>query len=570
MVPKYSIIIPVYNNVSTISRCIKSIINQTYNNWECIIIDDGSTDATFNICKKFTTLDKRIKILKINHSGVGIARNIGISQAKGKYICFCDSDDTYTNNKLSVCDNVLSKNPNIKILWHALKVIQRGKKDKYWHNKITGTYNCSDPNDKILSNMDYDIGHCHNKIYERNFLIENNITFPEQCKFAEDLLFNIHAYIKAGSITNISDVLYNYYLDRSRHKIIDDVKLNFIHACDNLFNKLSSNKNFILHKNKIKKFCHNGITRHEKNVVDYVFTYVTMNDPQWLEEYNKYCSNDKKKDINDIERYKSYEEMLRIKLRGCENAMKFLHGTVHMIVSNISQVPQWINRKKIHIVCHKDIIPQELLPTFNSNTIELFMHNIFGLSEHYIYSCDDTFLVRPLTYQMLFNSNGTVNMGFKWSLHNNEMYQYSWKNASTLACMNTKYINKTSKPDTFLAPQHCHTPLIRSICEKLYDENKIALLNSCSRFREKKNIAHCFYTYWMKFHNKVNKPHYEYITTNVIQINDNFIRDLKTRNKIYSICVNDDNNATIEDYKRLIDIIYDMFPFLQKKCKYEL
>lgn len=76
--------------------------------------------------------------------------------------------------------------------------------------------------------------------------------------------------------------------------------------------------------------------------------------------------------------------------------------TVHLIVSNIEQVPEWLDQSKVHVVLHKDIIPEDLLPTFNSTTIEMYLHKIDGLSEHFIYSNDDMLAINALSQENFF------------------------------------------------------------------------------------------------------------------------------------------------------------------------
>lgn len=80
--------------------------------------------------------------------------------------------------------------------------------------------------------------------------------------------------------------------------------------------------------------------------------------------------------------------------------------TVHLVVSNIEQVPAWIDKSKVHVVLHKEIIPACLLPTFNSTTIEMFLHKIPGLAEHFIYSNDDTFPFKTMDAYGFFNADG--------------------------------------------------------------------------------------------------------------------------------------------------------------------
>lgn len=91
--PEISIIVPVFNAEKSLSRCVESIINQTYPNWELLLIDDGSEDDSFAVSKSLSLNDERIRLLSQAHQGVASARNLAITHAKGKYICMIDSDD---------------------------------------------------------------------------------------------------------------------------------------------------------------------------------------------------------------------------------------------------------------------------------------------------------------------------------------------------------------------------------------------------------------------------------------------------------------------------------------------
>lgn len=98
-----SIIMPLYNSEIFLPLAIKSVINQTYKNWELLIIDDKSTDNSLQIAKEYTERDCRIKVIELqNNSGPAIARNTGIQVAKGKYIAFLDSDDMWMPEKLEL------------------------------------------------------------------------------------------------------------------------------------------------------------------------------------------------------------------------------------------------------------------------------------------------------------------------------------------------------------------------------------------------------------------------------------------------------------------------------------
>ena len=95
-----TIIIPVYKVEHCISKCIDSVISQTYSNWELILIDDGSPDASGTICDQYAEKDTRIKVLHVDNGGPSKARNVGLDVATGVYVCFIDSDDWVCSNYL--------------------------------------------------------------------------------------------------------------------------------------------------------------------------------------------------------------------------------------------------------------------------------------------------------------------------------------------------------------------------------------------------------------------------------------------------------------------------------------
>lgn len=99
--PKISIIVPVYNVENALRRCVESILSQTFTDFELLLIDDGSTDISGEICDEYALKDARVKVFHQNNAGASIARNIGLDHAKGEYICFCDSDDYVDNGWLN-------------------------------------------------------------------------------------------------------------------------------------------------------------------------------------------------------------------------------------------------------------------------------------------------------------------------------------------------------------------------------------------------------------------------------------------------------------------------------------
>lgn len=99
--PEISIIIPIYNTASTLEACIQSILDQDFQDWETILIDDGSSDDSLTICQQYSTENCRIKVFSQEHQGVSAARNLALSHAQGNYVCFVDADDTIESDYLS-------------------------------------------------------------------------------------------------------------------------------------------------------------------------------------------------------------------------------------------------------------------------------------------------------------------------------------------------------------------------------------------------------------------------------------------------------------------------------------
>ena len=109
--PEVSIIIPVYNNEQYIEKCIQSVLNQTFENFEVIVINDGSTDKSGEILEKLNREDSRIILIEQKNQGVAVARNRGMNKATGKYITFVDGDDYLKNDYIEKKTTIL-KHPS--------------------------------------------------------------------------------------------------------------------------------------------------------------------------------------------------------------------------------------------------------------------------------------------------------------------------------------------------------------------------------------------------------------------------------------------------------------------------
>jgi len=118
--PKVSIIIPTYNRDKFITRALESVFNQTFHDYEIIVVDDGSTDNTPEILKKY---DGKIRTIRQNNQGISKSRNLGISQSNGKYIAFLDSDDYWVPEKLEEQVKILDSHPNVGIVYARMPIV---------------------------------------------------------------------------------------------------------------------------------------------------------------------------------------------------------------------------------------------------------------------------------------------------------------------------------------------------------------------------------------------------------------------------------------------------------------
>lgn len=136
MAPTISVIIPVYNAENYVGRCIESVQAQTYNNWQMILVDDGSKDKSLEICQKYADVDNRISVIHQENAGPGIARNTGIAKASGNYVVFIDSDYYIEKDYFQL----LSKHDEDVVFINVRDVDEDGrvlKKDFMAKNKIS-------------------------------------------------------------------------------------------------------------------------------------------------------------------------------------------------------------------------------------------------------------------------------------------------------------------------------------------------------------------------------------------------------------------------------------------------
>lgn len=191
---KISIVIPCYNIADDIERCISSIRNQTYGNFEAIFVDDGSTDNTKDVIVKNIQNDDRMKYIFKENGGVSSARNLGIENATGEYICFVDSDDYVEKDFLKgLYDNLIENDSDISICY-----FNRVYEDKISENEVkNGFYNL------IRYPAPW------NKICKTSLYRDNGIKFPN-ARLSEDLGSTSKLLMLSDKVSVVKKPLYNY------------------------------------------------------------------------------------------------------------------------------------------------------------------------------------------------------------------------------------------------------------------------------------------------------------------------------------------------------------------------
>lgn len=204
-----SVVVPVYNVEKYLDKCIDSLVSQTYENLEIILIDDGSKDKSAKICDKWKDNDSRIKVIHKENGGLSEARNVGIDYAQGEYIAFIDSDDWVDKNFIKYLHEKLEKyNADI-----AASTIIKTYKD---YNEIQPInrekirFTSEEALDTLLSGRDF-CAVAWNKLYKKNVI--GNIRFPIG-KIHEDEFFSYKVIANANTLVLVTEAIY-YYRQRS-------------------------------------------------------------------------------------------------------------------------------------------------------------------------------------------------------------------------------------------------------------------------------------------------------------------------------------------------------------------
>ncbi len=222
-----SVIVPVYNAEKYLDRCLQSILAQTYTYYEIILINDGSTDTSEDICEKYVRKDKRIRIIQKENSGVAITRNIGLEVAKGRYISFIDSDDyikpdmfekmimkaKHNDSDMVMCKYFIDNAGEIHTAtmdyhetYDGWLSIKEGLLKLYYEEHHNGLYSLC------------------NKLIKRSIYVENDISFDVSLRRGEDAWFIFQCLKHCRRVDFIPGAFYYYYQNTGSimHTIYED------------------------------------------------------------------------------------------------------------------------------------------------------------------------------------------------------------------------------------------------------------------------------------------------------------------------------------------------------------
>ena len=205
----FSVIIPVYNVENYLRDCLDSVLHQTFEDWEAICVNDGSTDGSASILEEYASLDPRFVVVSQANGGLSAARNAGLKVAKGEYVLFLDSDDWLEQNALEVLAN--NRNGEDMLCFSGRRFFD--DEGKYFpSDQLTERYYPTGMdyyNENALEHRDFAFVCVVLRTYRRKFLIENGLLFKEGI-YHEDNLFTPIACYHAQRIRVINECLYDY------------------------------------------------------------------------------------------------------------------------------------------------------------------------------------------------------------------------------------------------------------------------------------------------------------------------------------------------------------------------
>ena len=296
--------------------------------------------------------------------------------------------------------------------------------------------------------------------------------------------------------------------------------------------------------------------------IDYIVHYLDPTKSEWMDLYYKYSKENHLSKIEKINRF-DFNPLFKFQFRGIEKYMPWINK-IHLIVQSEDQIPDWINRNNVNVVFHKDFIPQEYLPTFNSCTIECFLHKIPELEEHFLYSNDDCYIFKNCDIKDFFTEDGYPRNMYRIARNSGDLYtKYNHFMNDILIKDFPEY--KLENIKRFYVPEHCITVFNKSYYQEAFEKYKNIILNNIYRFRSKRNISQYFFNLYFIFKTKSKYTRKEYGSLYRMWDNSGWeiISKMQRISHIKIICLNNKSKFTA----LILEIMKKYLPF---KSKYEI
>lgn len=232
--------------------------------------------------------------------------------------------------------------------------------------------------------------------------------------------------------------------------------------------------------------------------IDLVILYVDSEDKNWQELYQKYAPQSADVQVTGKQRFRS-NPYFKYLFRGVEKYAPWINN-IFLVVQSKSQVPLWINTNKIRIVLHEDFIPQEYLPVFSSQAIEMFLQNIPDLGEKFLYANDDTYITGDIKPEDFFTNDNKIKTSFSQAGYGSDIDMPLWKKAIINSGMmtNKEETEKLKSEGKYITPMHGMRPYLKSKMKEVYDLYNNEILNSISKFRAEKNFTVYLYDFYLR------------------------------------------------------------------------
>ncbi len=286
-------------------------------------------------------------------------------------------------------------------------------------------------------------------------------------------------------------------------------------------------------------------------MIDIVITYVNFNDVNWRTEFNKYDKGE-----TDLKRFNRLDLLNQV-IKSIYKFSDFELGNIYIVVANKSEIDNNITQQyNVKIIEHKEFIPEKYLPTFNSNTIDLFLYRIPNLSEKFIYFNDDVLLINHLSENEFYTNDNIPKLFITpWHKSFNEFSDFD---------IMIKRIERLIwridiKDDYVLYSDHGPIPMLKSIWKELFEKYENIIYDSITQFRSSKNISIMMFIYYIiKIHGQ-NRPR---LTNKYILVTDNSVMQ-NLRNVLSNplhfgyICLNLTEYSELHNFDELKKEIYD-------------